>query len=101
MGSVLPEPPYAPRFARKGANPSLRTIEYIDMVLKEADGPMSKADILRQLKAWEHGTTRQSLNAALAYQAQRGLVLEGSKGVQRVPQAKASVLETIRRKRTQ
>ena len=95
---MLEHPP-KPRFARPGANPTLQTIEFVRAVLQGADGPISRRAILEQLRAWGHGTSRPSLNAALAFLADEGAVVEGSKGLQWASPATGSVLETIRRKR--
>lgn len=88
-----------PEFARPGANPTLETIEYIRGALRLAHGPLSRNAILDQLKTWGHGTSRASLNAALSFLGDDGSVVEGSKGIQWVPVATGSILETIRRKR--
>lgn len=99
MPQLMETPPHEPEFARKGANPGLQLIEYIDMILDEAEEPLSRNDILRQLAAWKHGTSRETLNAALQYQMHLSLIYEGTKGIQRVRPAQGSVLETILRKR--
>lgn len=87
-----------PRFARPGANPTLATLEYIQGALRSADGPMSRNALLLQLAAWGHSTTRQSLNAALAFLAEDGRVAEGSKGLIWVPPAAGRLREAIRRR---
>jgi len=70
-----------PVFARPGANPTLETIEYIRKALKTADEPMSRNELLRSLRKWGHSTSRQSLNAALDFFGDMGMVAQGSKGV--------------------
>ncbi|MHB8634577.1 MAG: hypothetical protein ACYDBQ_11550 [Thermoplasmatota archaeon] len=52
------------------------------------------------LSEWGHGTSRQSLNAALGHLMGDGLVMEGSKGLQWVPEAEGNIRDTILRKRT-
>lgn len=89
-----------PEFARPGANPTLRTIEFVRAVLQRAHGPVSRQHIHTKLSAWGHGTSKPSLNAALAFLAAEGAVVEGSKGLQWAHQAEGSIHETIRRKRS-
>ena len=84
------------RFARRGANPTLETIEYIDVALRSAGRPMSRNELLSVLSLWGHSTTRQSLNAALAFLAGQGVVAEGSKGLIYVPNASPALLKAIR-----
>jgi hypothetical protein len=92
--------PPKPMFARRGANPTLETIEYIRAILRTSRSPISRNDLLRHLTSWGHGTSRPSLNAALGFLAEEGAVVEGSKGLQWVAQAQGGILDTIRRKRT-
>ena len=89
-----------PEFARPGANPTLETIEYIRTALRRSEGPLSRNDILDTLARWGHSTTRQSLNAALAFLAADGSVAEGSKGLLWVPQASGPLREVILHGRT-
>src|SRR5688572_12700262 len=96
---MLDTPP-GPEFARRGANPTLETLEYIRAALRGSNGPVSRNALLRQLSEWGHGTSRPSLNAALGFLAEDGAVVEGSKGLQWAAPAEGSVLETIRRKRS-
>jgi hypothetical protein len=96
---VLEGPP-VPEFARPGANPTLQTIEFVRAVLQRARGPVSRNHILEQLRAWGHGTSRPSLNAALAFLVAEGAVVEGSKGLQWATPATGNILDTIRRKRS-
>ena len=88
--------PPTPRFARPGANPTLETIEYVRAALQRADGPVSRNRLLAVLAKWRHSTTRPSLNAAIAFLADQGMVAEGSKGLIWVPEASEPLLETIR-----
>lgn len=85
------------RYARPGANPTLETIEYVLAVLQKAEGPISRNRILATLARWGHSTTRQSLNATLAFLGDEGMVAEGSKGLIWVPEAGPELLETIRK----
>lgn len=84
-------------FAAPGANPTLRTLEYIRAILRRADGPISRNEVLRQLAAWGHATTRKSLNAAIRFLAVDGSVAEGSKGLIWVPEARGPVRDAIRK----
>jgi len=86
-----------PRYARKGANPTLETIEYVLGALQKSDGPISRNRILATLARWGHSTTRPSLNAALAFLGGEGMVAEGSKGLIWVPEASTQLLEAIRK----
>src|SRR5437899_10323225 len=86
-----------PRYARKGANPTLETIEYVLSALQKSDGPISRNRILATLARWGHSTTRPSLNAALAFLGDEGMVAEGSKGLVWVPEASPPLAEAIRK----
>jgi len=94
----MAQPTEAPdlRYARPGANPTLETIEYIEAALRAADGPMSRNTLLSILASWGHSTTRQSLNAALAFLGELGVIAEGSKGLIYVPAASPELLKAIR-----
>jgi len=85
------------RYARPGANPTLETIEYLLGALQESEGPVSRNQILATLARWGHSTTRPSLNAALAFLGDEGMVAEGSKGLVWVPEASPQLLEAIRK----
>lgn len=85
------------RYARPGANPTLETIEYVLSSLQKSEGPISRNQILATLARWGHSTSRPSLNAALAFLGDEGMVAEGSKGLIWVPEASAKVLEAIRK----
>ena len=91
--------PPQPQFARTGANPTLRTLEYIRAALRMAREPVSRNRLLDTLASWGHSTTRQSLNAALGFLAEDGSVAEGSKGLIFVPEASGALLEAIRKGR--
>ncbi len=83
------------RYAKPGANPTLETIEYVIDILKSADTPISRNLILKILHNWGHSTTRQSLNAAISFLGDGGMIAEGNKGLIWVPEAPAQLLETI------
>ena len=83
------------KFARPGANPTLKIIEYVKSALQEAEEPISRNQLLAILKRWGHSTTRQSLNAAINFLGDQGSVGEGSKGLIWVSQAKGPLLEAI------
>ena len=86
-----------PKYARRGANPTLETIEYVLAALQEAEGPVSRNRLLATLGRWGHSTTRQNLNAALSFLGGQGMVAEGSKGLIWVPEASPELLEAIRK----
>lgn len=83
-------------YARLGANPTLGTIEYVKKILQKAEEPVTRYRILLTLKEWGHSTTGPTLNAALAFLGDIGMVAEGSKGLIWVPQASSKLLEIIR-----
>jgi len=85
------------RYAKPGANPTLETIEYVLSALQKSDGPISRNRILATLARWGHSTTRPSLNAALAFLGDQGMVAEGSKGLVWVPEASPPLAEAIRK----
>lgn len=86
----------APRFARPRANPTLMTIELIAQALQRAAVPVSRNDLLAQLREWGHGTNRRTLNAALSYLFESRAFGEGSKGIVHIPLARGKALEAIR-----
>lgn len=83
------------KYARRGANPTLETIEYVLGALQKSEEPLSRNRILSMLARWGHSTTRPSLNAALAFLGDEGMVAEGSKGLVWVPEASPELLEAI------
>ena len=89
--------PPRPKYAKPGANPTLETIEYVLGALQKSEGPTSRNRILSTLARWGHSTTRPSLNAALAFLGDGGMVAEGSKGLIWVPEASPELLEVIRK----
>lgn len=86
-------------FAKRGANPTLKTLEYVRRALQNADGPISRNQLLETLRSWGHSTTRQSLNAALEFYGEMAMVAQGSKGLIWVPEASDAVREAIRKGR--
>ena len=84
------------RFARRGANPTLETIEYVEAALRSAGRPVSRNELLSVLSSWGHSTTRQSLNTVLAFLGEQGVVAEGSKGLIYVPAASPALVKAIR-----
>jgi hypothetical protein len=72
-------------------------MEYVLAVLQKSGGPISRNGLLSILAHWGHSTTRQSLNAVLAFFGDQGMVAEGSKGLIWVPEASPELLEVIRR----
>jgi hypothetical protein len=57
--------------------PTLKTILAIEEVIKKANNPLSRNQILSKLQT---GVMRSTLNLALEYMERRGLVLETKKG---------------------
>ncbi len=96
---MLEKPP-EPVFAERGANPTLLKIELIRAALQRAHGPLSRNQLKAQMSAWGHGIGGPTLNAALAFLVDEGVVVEGSKGFQWATPAKGTILDTIRRKRS-
>ncbi len=98
MNEPLMEPD--PKYARRGANPTLKTMEYVLDILQKSEEPISRNRMLSILAGWGHSTTRQSLNAALAFFGDQGMIAEGSKGLIWVPRASPELLEVIRNGQT-
>jgi hypothetical protein len=92
--------PPRPEFARPGANPTLESIEYVRGILREANQPLSRNEILRILAGWSHSMGRQSLNAAIKFLAADGSVAEGSKGLIWVPPASPKLADDVRKNRS-
>ena len=84
------------RFARPGANPTLETVEYVESALRQTGKPVSRNQMLAILASWGHSTTRQSLNAILAFLGAQGVIAEGSKGLIYVPTASPALRKAIR-----
>ena len=82
-------------YAKPGANPTLQSIEYVRAILRSAEEPISRNDILRALSAWSHSMSRQSLNAVLRFLAADGTIAEGSKGLIWVPRSSPSLMAAI------
>jgi len=58
--------------------PNLSTMLEVEKVLKKAEEPLSKEEIKRRLPS---KIMHQTLNLILAYMENRGLILEGEKGI--------------------
>lgn len=86
-----------PKYAKRGANPTLETMEYVLAVLQKSEEPISRNRMLSVLGDWRHSTTRQGLNAVLAFFGDQGMIAEGSKGLIWVPKASPELLEIIRK----
>lgn len=74
--------------------PNLKTILTIEDVLKKADLAMSKNELMRRLPK---KIMRQTLNAALSYMEERGLILEGPKGVLWIYNKNPKLMKAIKR----
>jgi hypothetical protein len=69
----------------------LRTVERVEEILKEAEGPVSKNYLHEHLDARKAGTTPARLNRVLAYLSTRKMIVEGSKGIQWTHSTSASL----------
>jgi len=92
--------PPRPEFARRGANPTLESIEYVRSILLRANEPLSRNEMRRILSGWSQPMSRQSLNAVIRFLAADGSVAEGSKGLIWVPEASPQLSEAIKRARS-
>ena len=61
---------------------NLHTVERIEAILRDAEGPVSRNYILAKLKETGGGTNSPRLNRALQYLYDHRMIVEGSKGVQ-------------------
>lgn len=95
MGQLFMRAPKL-EYARRGANPTLETMEYVIKILQKSEEPISRYRILSILKSWGHSTTGQTLNVALAFLGDKAMVAEGSKGLIWVPEASPKLLDIIR-----
>ena len=86
-----------PVFAKRGANPTLQTLEYVRKALRSADGPISRNRLLEVLRTWGHSTSRQSLNAAIEFYGDMAMIAEGSKGLIWVPEMSDALWEATRK----
>ena len=89
-----------PKFAKPGANPGLAKVEAIREILRRSKAPISRNQILAELKNWRMGMNRPSLIAALGFLGSEGQIIEGRQGLEWVAAARDRILETIVRKRT-
>ncbi|MCI4351516.1 MAG: hypothetical protein L3K15_08410 [Thermoplasmata archaeon] len=78
--NLIPQPS-GPRYARRGANPTLETLEYIQSAVAAAGEPVSRNRLLTVLASWGHTTTRRSLNVALDFFIAIGVLGEEGDGV--------------------
>ena len=58
--------------------PNLKTVLAVESVIKEADGPITRAEIKRRL---DSSIMHQTLNVILAYLEENGLIYDGRKGI--------------------
>jgi hypothetical protein len=61
---------------------TLSTVEHVRDVLESSRTPLSRNQLLAELAAGGHTTTRPRLNRALDFFLDLGLAIEGSKGIQ-------------------
>lgn len=66
----------------EGPDVTLRTVERVESLLREAEEPVSRNQLLHRLAEAEHSTTRQRLNRVLSYLFEHEMIVEGSKGIQ-------------------
>lgn len=70
---------------------NLGTVEAIEAVLREAEGPVTRYYVRARLKEQGRSTTPARLNRALGYLFAHALAIEGSKGIQWTYSASASL----------
>lgn len=58
--------------------PNLKTVLLVEKVLKEAEKPLTRYQILKKLN---NKVMKQTLNVVIEYLEERGVVLDGKKGV--------------------
>ena len=58
--------------------PSLKTVLMVESVLREAEEPLSRSEIKRRLPAQ---IMHQTLNLILKYLENRGMIIDGPKGI--------------------
>ena len=58
--------------------PNLKTVLMVEEIIKKADEPLSRNEILRRMS---RKTIRQTLNVILNYLEHSGKILEGNKGI--------------------
>ncbi|MFH0986672.1 MAG: hypothetical protein V1911_01345 [Candidatus Micrarchaeota archaeon] len=58
--------------------PNLKTVLMVEEALKEADGPITREELKRRLPKQ---VMTQTLNIILAYFEEKGMILDGHKGI--------------------
>ena len=58
--------------------PNLKTVLCVEEIIKKAQLPMTRYQILKKL---ENKVMKQTLNVIIAYLEERGMVLDGTKGI--------------------
>ena len=74
--------------------PNLKTVLMVEEVLKEAETTLTREEIKKRLPAQ---VMHQTLNIILEYLEQKGLILDGHKGVLWTHNDSPKLLEAIRR----
>ncbi|MHB1261058.1 MAG: hypothetical protein ACYC2H_05010 [Thermoplasmatota archaeon] len=82
-----------PSVAAEPAKPDvlLGTVERVEEILQNAQGPVSKNYLHQQLVARQAGTTPARLNRVLQYLNSHRMIVEGSKGIQWTHNTSASL----------
>ncbi len=83
------------RAAETGIDVNLGTVEAIEAILREAEGPVTRYYVRTHLKEQGRSTTSARLNRALGYLFSHSLAIEGSKGIQWTQSASASLRRAI------
>ncbi|MBI5065001.1 hypothetical protein HZA97_02085 [Candidatus Woesearchaeota archaeon] len=75
--------------------PNLKTVISVEKILRGADLMLTREDIKRKLPA---GIMHQTLNVILEYLAERGLIIDGKKGILWAhnddPRLKAAIMQS-------
>lgn len=79
---MLTLPGMAATSSRAGIDVNLGTVEAIEAILRDAEGPVTRYYIRQALSEAGRATTPARLNRALGYLIGHALAFEGSKGIQ-------------------
>lgn len=74
--------------------PNLKTVLMVEKVLKEAETTLTREEIKKRLPAQ---VMHQTLNLILEYLEQKGLILDGHKGILWTHNDSPKLIEAIRR----
>jgi hypothetical protein len=74
---------------------NLGTVEAIEAILRDAEGPVTRYYVRAHLKQEGRSTTPARLNRALGYLFAHALAIEGTKGIQWTHSGSASLRRAI------